>query len=351
MRKKDLVIQVVLALLLLTIQYGWKGRGVRIKSEYYQEMIESSKKMKHLMEEIKEEKVRRGFPIDPSLDIHKTGMIGEEWSPITTTLGSLESKRTSTNPDFAALMVKLFKEGGLQKGDFVAANLSSSFPALNLAFLSAADTMGLKTVIVNSVGASTYGANLEDFTYLDMEEYLASKGLLQNRSKAYSLGGSKDMGEEFGKEVREKIKKRNQSYGLKFFENPDVSSNIQERYEYLTGEGNEIKAFVNIGGNLLSLGREQSILENDSVLLKKDSPIRDGLVGKFLKEGKPVYYFLNLKNICNRYGIPFDSSLENELGSSDLYYEDLPYLWDALIVVLVLGYFLYILLIKRRGYR
>ena len=116
--------------------------------------------------------------IDKSLDKNETGLIGLEWSGITTTLGDIEAKRTSTNPDFAALLVKLFKEIGLKKGDIVAANFSSSFPALNLAFISAADTLGLKAIIITSIGSSTYGGNIEDFTYLDMENYLYSKNFI-----------------------------------------------------------------------------------------------------------------------------------------------------------------------------
>ena len=222
-KKVDNIILTAIALLFIFIQYGLKNKEIKIKSPYYSEMVEASEKMKIISTEIKNERIRRGITIDKNLDINETGLIGEEWSGITTTLGNLESKRTSTNPDFAALLVKLFKEKGLKKGDIIAANLSSSFPALNLSLIAAADTLGLEAVMVNSVGSSTYGGNIEDFTYLDMENHLFSKGMIRNRSRGFSLGGIGDIGKEFEKEIKEKIVARNKKYGLKFFYNENLT--------------------------------------------------------------------------------------------------------------------------------
>lgn len=357
MKRKDILIQVILAFLLIGIQYGLKQKEFRKKHQYYQEMLTASTRMKTLMEEVKKEKRKRGFPIDKNIDIHETGMLGEEWSGITTTLGSLESKRTSTNPDFAALLLKILKEQGLKKGDIVAANLSSSFPALNIAFLSAVDVLGLEGILVNSVGSSTYGANLEEFTYLDMENYLYSQGRIKNRTRAYSLGGGEDIGEEFDKRSRENIIKRNQSYGLQFFYNPAVEANIEERYQYFheeakrRGRNGKIMAFVNIGGNILSLGKSANTMESANALLDKNLKVKDGLVGKFLEEGVPVYYFLDLKHMSNRYGIPFDPALPPRLGLSDIYFQEVSNLWNYVIVILVGSYLLYILYKKKTGYR
>lgn len=283
-KKVDNIILTAIALLFIFIQYGLKNKEIKIKSPYYSEMVEASEKMKIISTEIKNERIRRGITIDKNLDINETGLIGEEWSGITTTLGNLESKRTSTNPDFAALLVKLFKEKGLKKGDIIAANLSSSFPALNLSLIAAADTLGLEAVMVNSVGSSTYGGNIEEFTYIDMENYLFSKGIIRNRSRGFSLGGIGDIGKEFEKEIKEKIVARNKKYGLKFFYNENLEKNIEERYNYFVEESNDqIKIFVNIGGNLLSIGDSVDIIVNSKVILNENTNIKKGLVGRFLK--------------------------------------------------------------------
>ena len=83
------------------------------------------------------------------------GIIGVEFNEITTTLGALESKRTSANPNFAAVLVDLLLEADLEEGDKVAMNLSSSFPALNIASIVACETLDLEPVIISSIGSSS----------------------------------------------------------------------------------------------------------------------------------------------------------------------------------------------------
>lgn len=349
MRKKtNNTILVIIALLFIFIQYGLKNKEIKTKSPYYNEMTEASEKMKTMSIEIKNERIRRGIAIDKSLDVNETGLIGEEWSGITTTLGNLESKRTSTNPDFAALLVKLFKEKGLKKGDVIAANLSSSFPALNLSLIAAADTLGLNAIMINSVGSSTYGGNIEDFTYLDMENYLFSKGIIQNKSKGFSLGGIGDIGKEFEEEIKEKIIEKNKKYGLKFFYNENLEENVEERYNYLIQESNnQIKIFVNIGGNLLSIGDSVDIIVNSKVILDENTNMKKGLVGKFLKDRVPVFYLLNLKGITATYNLPFDQYNLKNMEKVDIYFEGNRNIWNYLIIGIFLMFVLKIIFMKK----
>ena len=325
----------LLALIFLFINYYLKPKKIKIENKYYSEMVIAAQKDKLLQEEIFKEKLRRGIEIDKSLDKNETGLIGLEWSGITTTLGDIEAKRTSTNPDFAALLVKLFKEAGLKEGDIVAANFSSSFPALNLAFISAADTLGLKAIIITSIGSSTYGGNIEDFTYLDMENYLYSKNLINNRTIAYSLGGAGDIGKEFDKDLIEKIKNRINGYGLKFFYEKEFNKNLENRYKFYKNESqNNIKAFINIGGNLLSLGENADIIDNQKILLAKSIPFKTGLVGKFLKDGIPVFYLLNIKSIALYYNLEYDPDKFSKIGTSSIYYDSPKNFWNYIIVTI-----------------
>lgn len=50
-------------------------------------------------------------------------MIGDEYTPITTSLGSEEAKRTTANPDMAALLVQMLTEAGVKSGDTIGAGL------------------------------------------------------------------------------------------------------------------------------------------------------------------------------------------------------------------------------------
>lgn len=50
-------------------------------------------------------------------DFNRTGLVGEEYTPLTTTNGYLPAKRSATNPDFAAYLTKLLLEQkALQNG-------------------------------------------------------------------------------------------------------------------------------------------------------------------------------------------------------------------------------------------
>lgn len=347
-KKTNNVILTVIALLFIFIQYGLKNKEIKTKSPYYNEMTQASEKMKTMSIEIKNERIRKGIAIDKNLDINETGLIGEEWSRITTTLGNLESKRTSTNPDFAALMVKLFKEKGLKKGDIIAANLSSSFPALNLSLIAAADTLELNAIMVNSVGASTYGGNIEDFTYLDMENYLFSKEIIQNRSRGFSLGGIGDIGKEFEEEIKEKIIEKNKKYGLKFFYNENLEENIEERYNYFVQESNnQIKAFINIGGNLLSIGDSVDIIVNSKIILDENTNMKRGLIGKFLKDRIPVFYLLNLKGITAAYNLPFDQYNLQDTEKNNIFFEKNISIWNYLIIGIFLIFVLKMIFMKK----
>lgn len=86
------------------------------------------------MEAVRGYREELGLPLSPG-DFHKTGLIGEEYTDITTTLGSIEAKRTAADPDMAALLVRMFSEAGLRSGDRVGAGFFRVFPSLNLAVL------------------------------------------------------------------------------------------------------------------------------------------------------------------------------------------------------------------------
>ncbi len=334
---------IIFAIIFVFIQYGLKNQDFKIKSPYYTEMVIAAEKMKQFTSEIKKEKIKKNIEIDPKIDINSTGLMGVEWSGISTTLGSEEAKRTSINPDFAALVVKKFKELDLKPKDTVAVNMSSSFPALNLAVLAALDTLELNGIIVNSVGSSNYGANIEEFNYLDMERVLLSKNLLTNKTIAYSLGGINDIGKEFESSTIEKIREKNRD--LKFFYNSDFEKNLDERYQFYNNFG-QIKAFVNVGGNLLSLGKNSTeIISNSNVILDSNEKVKGGLVGKFLEKNIPTLYLLNVKSISINNGIPFDPVPLPEIGTSPLYFNKVSTVYYNLAIVI-----LFIIFIIKKTY-
>ena len=82
----------------------------------------------------------------------------------------------------------------LKKNDTIAVMITGSMPGANIAVLSACKAMGIYPIIISSLGASQWGANQADFTWLDMEAILYKNDLIPSRSIAASIGGRNDMG-------------------------------------------------------------------------------------------------------------------------------------------------------------
>ena len=164
--------------------------------------------MAEAMEVIAQGAEDAGYPVDSHVDPNRTGLIGVEWSSITTTLGDLQAKRTATNPMWAAYVARRMVEAGVSPGDVVWATFSGSFPGLNLAVLAAAEAVGARLVAVASLGASTWGANLPGFPWVSMEAAVRDVGLFQNGSVAVTLGGSRDQGPDGSAVLAESSRRR-----------------------------------------------------------------------------------------------------------------------------------------------
>lgn len=191
--------------------------------------IEAAEIMKKSLAVIKESRLIKGLPIDYALDPNGTGIIGEEFTELTTTLGKVEDKRSSANPDFAAMMVAYFNQAGLKQGDTVCIGASGSFPALLLATLSAARALHLRPLVIYSIGASMYGANLPQFTFLDMMKELSKEEILPFSIVAVSMGGHNDMAEGmFFPEAQKEIRKIAERSGLHLIHEKSIDESIKK---------------------------------------------------------------------------------------------------------------------------
>jgi len=272
--------------------------------------------MRRASDAVREAKLRAGIPVDRRLDPNGTGLIGVEYTDITTTLGSLVAKRTSTNPAFAAVVVDMLGRAGVRRGDRVAIGFSGSFPALNIAVLSAASALELRPVIVSSVGASSYGANQPEMTWLDMERVLAEEGIFPWRSTAASLGGVTDTcGGLDGTGIAAGLGaiRRN---GIPLIEengSATLEADVRNRmalYDRSFG-GARPSAFINVGGSATSIGDGLEAHRIPTGLLKKVPRVRRperGIIYLMGERGVPVIHLLEIKSIAARYGIPVDAS-------------------------------------------
>ena len=85
---------------------------------YAQTQLKAAERMAEAERALYDYVRQNDIPIEKD-DLNDTGLIGPEWTELTTSLGLLEAKRTALQPDFAALLVKYYQEAGLQLGDTV----------------------------------------------------------------------------------------------------------------------------------------------------------------------------------------------------------------------------------------
>jgi len=286
--------------------------------------IKASEIMKEAMSTLSQCLTEKNQGINQEFDINGTGLIGIENSPITTTLGSLEAKRTTTNPNMGALIVHLLYAAGVREGDAVAVGASGSFPALIVGVMSAAKAMCINPIINCSLGASQWGANRPDFHFLKMLDCLSSAGVFNFRPAAVSLGGERDVGEGMPIEARELLIKDIEDSGILFIQEEDLPANVQKKmqiFEEYVGEDG-IKAFINIGGNWSNIGTGSEILNLKPGLVKinKIPPVESrGLVFEMANRQIPVVHLLYIQGLIESYGLPWDPVPLPEVGKGVIY--------------------------------
>lgn len=198
----------------------------------YSLMLEAAKRQKRAEAVLYLQKLALGL-FDGELDPHRTGLIGVEYSTITTTLGSLKAKRTAANPDFAAYVVRVLTDHGIGAGDSVLVTMTGSFPGMNLAALVALETLNVSSLRVCSLGASSYGANQEAFTWLDIEDTLYRDGMLMYRSDFVTLGGTGDVGGGLPVDSKRFLRRKADSLGYSFLKSRSLKTQSALRREQL----------------------------------------------------------------------------------------------------------------------
>ena len=344
-KKYFLLLYYILAIVIIVAVIITLNTASYTVNRNYDSQIKASSRSLYAMEVLKEQEAKVSSTYDYG-DFYETyedktyydsnnlntGMIGAEYTAITTTIGSLDSKKTSLDPNFAAVYMKMFHTLALKEGDEIVANMSGSFPMLDISFIMAAEEYGLKPFIMVSVGASSYGATNPAFTIFDMLQYLYKTNVIKTKINIVSLGGSSDVGENFGEfndyHDRNLIIERINESGITFLYEKNFDKNIEKRLEIVKKQCNDVKAFVNIGGNSVGIGvNENAYYQSNGILYAKNykkvssSKHGEGLLEKFLSLGVDSIQMLNLKSIALEYGIEYGINKLPEVGTSNAYYE------------------------------
>lgn len=288
------------------------------------EMLEASRRMEEAVTAVRNCREALGIPLDLESDVNGTALIGLESSPITTSLGNLEAKRTTTNSNFAGLIVLLLHQAGVGRGETIAIGASSSFPGLIIASLCAARAMDLRPLLISSLGSSQWGANHPEFHWLRILDCLQGSGLVRSRPVALSLGGDGDEGRDMSPEGRALLGRAAAETGLPLLAEPILEKNVEERLRLLqlAAGRSEIRGFINVGGGYANMGTDSEILKVTPGLAafsRIPPPSRRGMIFELAARRVPVIHLLYIKGLCERYGLPWDPAPLPEPGEGRFY--------------------------------
>lgn len=292
---------------------------------YYDTQIKASYLMKSCEEVLLDYVIEQDIVIEEE-DLNKTGLIGPEFSEIATTLGHADAKRSILNPNCAAILVKYFKEAGLEEGDLIAVGTSGSFPGFAIATLCAAQAMNLKTKVIASYGASTFGATRLELNIATICKILLNSGLLDFEFLAVSPGSDNDYGKGgfdglLYEDTRSTVVSLGQNEGIEFIDYNDIEKSIQRRLELY---GQDIKLFVNVGGASSNTGTSTYTLSFPEGLVTNPPRIptsKDrGLVFEYAARGVPVVNLLNIKKILSENDMPYDPIPLPQVGNGGVYF-------------------------------
>lgn len=262
-----------------------------------------------MMQTIKTERERLGVEIDPKVDPAESGIIGLPSSIVTSNNGHLPAKQTSINPNFAAVLVEMLSQAGVEPGDTVAVGLSGSFPAMNICTCAALETMQCKPILVASAAGSQWGANLPDLMWVNMEKLLHDKELMSFRSKAVSLGGLDDQAADMTEEGITAVRQAIDRSGVPFLETNGYADSLKKRLKlYQKHAGDQpIMAYINIGGGTVSVGTSASknlFRAGLNQHLPSETLPKDSVMSFFLNQNVPVVHLSHIETLAARYGLP-----------------------------------------------
>jgi poly-gamma-glutamate system protein len=268
---------------------------------------------------VKAEKEIREIKSDAFSNVPNSFMLGDDYTSITSTLGSINAKEISTNPDFSALIVRYINEIEIQKGEKIGLMLSGSFPSLSISTLAALQTLGFDVVMMSSLGASSYGANQPNATWIDIENWLIEKGDLKYSSVLVSLGAENDHGLGLMDEGINQLKAAAYRNNTNLFLPNSIGEAIAQRKKIFEEEN--IALFINIGGNHAAMGNCTHAVTlpnglNTSIPLCED--LDRGLIQELSALGIPVINLLNIKELAFQYGMDINPGIDYA-ASSNLY--------------------------------
>jgi len=156
-------------------------------------------------------------------------------------------------------------------------------------------------------------------------------------------------------EGRALLESRIRESGVPFLEESDLERNVASRMKiYREAAGTRpIKAFVNIGGSWANIGTNAEVLKLRPGLAGDvfvPPPAGRGVLQAMAADKIPVIHLLNIKGLCERYGLPWDPRPLPGPGEGPLFRRAVAGSWPSavLTVVYILAMITMMFLVPRR---
>lgn len=336
---RSLIALFVLSVILFVVaQSSYK----QIKADYYDEKLQAAKLMNTGIEAIRQELTATGYKFDTLDDPFSTGMIGLKLSSVTTSPGLLSEKQTALNPNLAAAFIQELKEAKVKPGDYIAVGITGSNPGANLALYSAMQVLQLKPIIITALSSSMYGANREDFTWLDMEAILKKKNVIPYATTYASFGGKDDLATGISDNGILLLREAMTRTKTPLLSGSSLQENIDLRmkaYQEMLPQGKKYKLFVNIGAALANAGSNVNaglVSEGLNRKLAEKDFDQPGVMMYFAKKNVPVLHIRRILRLADDYNLPVTPETMPLPGEGKVFSSRIHNIWITVACLILL---------------
>ena len=332
------------------LSYAVAERSVQpVHAEAYRMKVAATRLVQRAEAAVAAAKRERHIAIDVRNDPEHSGVIGPQFTLITTDRGVQAAKALAAHPNFGAAVAQMLLQAGVREGDLVAVGMTGSLPGMNLAVLAACRAIGAEPLVITSTGASMFGATDPQMTWLDMEQVVVAKGLWPYRSIAASIGGGGDIGRGLSPAGRQLLLDAIRRHGAILIDQPTVTEVVKARlalYDSVAAvRGRPLKAYVNVGGGIASLGGSQNGHLIPAGLTRRLAPRsypNRGVINVLAERGLPVIHLLHVEKLARLYDVTDASGNPVKAGRGLLFIRYRYNLWlvgAAAALVLALNLF------------
>ena len=278
----------------------------------YEQMLSAATAMKAASEAVLYRKLERGIWPGSQYDPNWTGLIGQEYTPSTTTAATLANKRTATNPDFAAALARLLAAQGIGEDSTVLLVESGSFLGADIAALTALEALDANVILILSLGSSQWGANDPELNLLEIMSLLRERGIVRSVPLAVVIGGAGAVGGNMEPEGVERLRPSFARHSdiplVEVRPTSAVVARLREMIDEAAGGEDSIDLMIKTGGSVISVGACRENYQMPTGLIPRPREC-SGTPGLFYLVGGDHLRVLNIlamKQIAEELGLPYD---------------------------------------------